>query len=286
MSSTPVDNNLPPIKDLLAIGVIGIVLVLMVYVISVIAPEGGDWHIAYYPAARAFLSGHSPYYAGSYLENPVWICLILAPFGLFSERVGRALFLVVSIFCFYKSFQSVNVPRRWIPMIFLSPQILFGLNLGAIDALVLLAPAVHPILGFLLAMTKPQIGLGYAIYLIVEWIREGKFYSLVIALAASAGGILISIWLGMPFSGRLISSPWNTSLFPYSLLPGIALLFMSIYKKKRELSFIASPMMSPYTAFYSWVVLFMVQKPRYLVWVMIFSWVVYIVWHYASLYAN
>lgn len=266
-----------------AIAAILFTLLISVYAISIIAPQAIDWHSTYYPAARAFISGSTPYYEGGLLENPVWVCILLAPFALFREDISRALFLLASVFAYYKAFQSAGIPRKWIMILFFSPQVLYGLNLGTIDAFVLASPAMPPVLGFLAALTKPQIGIGYAIFLLIDWVREKKLSSLFLALVLGGGGILISLWLGMPFSGRLISVPWNTSLFPYSLIPGIILLITALYLRKREWSLVASPMMAPYLTFHSWVTVFMINKPRYLLFAFTVSWVIYLFWHYTNL---
>ncbi len=260
-----------------------LVFFALVFAISKLSPYARDWHVTYYPAARAFIHGQTPYYEGGYFENPVWVCILLAPFVLFPEEIGRALFLVVSIFAYYLAFHSVGISKKWMLLIFLSPQVLYGINMGTIDAFVLAAPALHPILGFSAALTKPQIGIGYAVFLVFEWIRTKNYRDLLLALILSGGGILISLWLGMPFSGRLISVPWNTSLYPYSLLPGIAILCFALYNRKKELSMVASPMFAPYLTFHSWVTLFMINRPRYLAGIFFLSWAAYLIWHDVNL---
>jgi len=282
MSTTPVDENLFSTKNLFAIGVIIIALIAVIFAISILSPHGIDWRIAYYPAGRACIGGRSPYFESGYFENPIWVCLFLAPFAIFSEAIGRALFLVASVAAYYTAFRSTGVPRKWIPLLFLSPQILYGLNLGSIDALILAAPALPPLAGFLLALAKPQLGLGYLAFLTLEWIRQRDYRSLLLAFSLGGAGILFSIWLGMPFSGRLISAPWNTSLFPYSLPVGIISIWFALRNRDKGLSFIASPMMSPYVGFYSWAVLYMVKKPKYVVAVFVISWAVYLVWYFAN----
>jgi len=127
-------------RNLTAIAVILIALAASVFEISVITPKGVDWHKAYYPTARTCLNGQSPYIEGGYFENPIWMCALLAPFGIFPEAAGLALFLVVSIAGYYAVFYSVGVPKKWIPLILLSPQILTGLNMGSIDTLILQRP--------------------------------------------------------------------------------------------------------------------------------------------------
>ena len=283
MDSTSNKGNMVSQKDMVAMATIIFTLLILIYTISIILPEAIDWHLTYYPSARACISGNTPYYEGGHLENPVWVCVLLAPFALFPEDISRALFLLASIFAYYKAFQSADIPRKWIMILFVSPQVLYGLNMGTIDAFVLASPAMPSVLGFLAALTKPQIGIGYAVFLLIEWIREKNYLSLFWALTLSGGGILISLWLGMPFSGGLISVPWNTSLFPYLLIPGIALLITALYYRKKEWSLVASPMISPYLTFHSWVTVFMINKPRYLLSAFAVSWVVYLFWHYTNL---
>jgi len=264
------------------LGLLALILLYAIHVISERLPPAIDWQIAYYPAAREFISGRSPYYEGGYLENPVWIVLVLAPFAVFPENLSRALFLIASIFAYHAAFKSANIPTRWSILLFISPQVLYGLNLGTIDAFVLAAPAMPGVIGFMAALTKPQIGIGYALYLLVSWIREKKYAEMSAALALSTAGLLISKLLGMPFSGRLIDAPWNTSLFPWSILPGIVLIAAAIFKRTPGLSLMGGPMLAPYLTFHSWVTLFMVDNKRYLMIVFAISWAVYLTWHFSN----
>lgn len=283
MAAVSNEKNISWIKNGAAILVIVLVVFILAFVVSKVSPFAIDWHETYYPAVRAFLNGGTPYYPGSLLENPIWLCVLLAPFAIFPEPLGRGLLLVASLFAYYLAFKNVGLSKGWLILVFLSPQVLYGVNVGTVDAFVLTAPALHPVLGFMVALTKPQIGIGYAAFLIVTWLRDKKYREMTLAFALAGTGILISLWLGMPFSGRLISVPWNTSLYPYSVLPGIALLIYAIFKRYKWESVIASPMLSPYLTFHSWVVLYTVNNPYYLTATFIGSWAIYLVWHFVNL---
>jgi hypothetical protein len=278
-----IDFSNKSITNTMIMTVIVFVVIIFSFIFGEYLPPAYDWHHTYFPAARALLNGGTPYYPGSPLENPIWVCLFLAPFAVFPEPVGQALLLFASVAAYYAGLHGAGLPRKWIPLIFLSPQVLYGISMGTIDSFVFMAPALHPILGFVVALSKPQIGIGFAVFLLVEWVREGKYREMLLALALAGGGILISLWLGMPFSGRLISSPWNTSLYPYSILPGLILLFLAVSKRWKWKSMIASPMLSPYLTFHSWVVLFTVNNPYYLTGMFVFSWAAYLTWHFLNL---
>ena len=271
------------LKNALAVLLIGFIVVFLVITIREYLPFAIDWHLTYYPATHAFTKGETPYYEGSTLENPIWVCILLAPFAIFSEATGRALLLIASIIAYYAAFRNAGLSNKWIVLVFLSPQVLYGINMGTIDAFVLTAPLFHPIFGFMIAITKPQIGIGFIVFLVVEWIRQKKFKEMFIAFLLSGIGIGISIHLGMPFSGRLINVPWNTSLFPYSVLPGLVILALAILKRHKWGSVVASPMLAPYLTFHSWVTLFMINNTYYLSGIFIVSWVSYLIWHYTNL---
>jgi hypothetical protein len=263
--------------------IIIIACVVFVLMISKVSPYAIDWHNTYFPAAQACFHGNTPYYQGSLLENPIWICILLAPFAIFPEAIGRGLFLIASIVAYYMAFQNVGMSKKLTLLIFLSPQVLYGLNTGTMDAFVLIAPILHPILGFMVSLLKPQIGIGYVLFLIVEWIWKKNYRMLFLALILSGAGIFISIWLGMPFSGRLIIAPWNTSLYPYSIPLGLALLGFGIKRHQKWESIVASPMLSPYLTFHSWVTVFMFKNSYYLAGMFSLSWVAYLIWHYLNL---
>lgn len=283
MTSSSNDETVQLIKNGAAIVVIIIATFIFSFVVGKISPFAMDWHHTYYPATRAFIRGKTPYYQGSLLENPIWVCVLLAPFAIFPEALGRGLLVLASVLGYYAALHNAGLPKKWILLVFLSPQILYGVNMGTIDAFVMAAPVFHPILGFMLALSKPQIGIGFAVFLLVEWMREKKYREMLLALILSGGGILISLWLGMSFSGRLISVPWNTSLFPYSIPLGFAMLIFAIVKRRKWEALIASPMLSPYLTFHSWVILFVVNNPYYLIFVSILSWAIYLAWHFANL---
>jgi hypothetical protein len=193
------------------------------------------------------------------------------------------LLLLFSLIAYLAVFRQAGLSRTLLILVMFSPQVLYSLNLGTVDALILAAPALPPVAGFLVAILKPQIGIGYALFLIADWIRGKKYKELLAAVLLGAFGLVVSLQQGMPFSGRLIDAPWNTSLFPYSMLVGIPLLIAGLIKKEWRWTIMASPMLSPYLTFHSWAVLFLHNKSRYLVAVFAFSWIIYLAWHFTNI---
>jgi len=64
--------------------------------VILVAPYGIDWNRNLRPATLAFLHGENPYNIPEFL-NPPWTLVLLAPFALLPEPIGRATLFVVSL---------------------------------------------------------------------------------------------------------------------------------------------------------------------------------------------
>ena len=51
----------------------------------------------------------------------------------------------------------------------------------------------------------------------------------------------------------LYGSTWNSSLWPWALPIGLVLTFASIRERRKDFGMAASPFLSPYLAYHSWV---------------------------------
>ncbi|WP_420627168.1 hypothetical protein, partial [Candidatus Leptofilum sp.] len=77
-------------------------VIILAYFIAPYVPKLADFDQTFYPAVRYFITGKNPYQADynlmvedvpSTFFNPAWTLFILAPFGLFSLEIARALWM-------------------------------------------------------------------------------------------------------------------------------------------------------------------------------------------------
>jgi hypothetical protein len=76
------------------------------------------------------------------------------------------------------------------------------------------------------------------------------FAPVTISLLASF--ILFGNWV-VGRQADLLGSGWNASLWPWALPIGLVLVGLSIRDRRKDFSMAASPFLSPYLAYHSWV---------------------------------
>jgi hypothetical protein len=139
----------------------------------------------------------------------------------------------------------------------LSPPVLHNILNSNIDWLALLGILFPPWIGLFFLVIKPQIGIGVAVFWLVSTWREGGFWKVVRTFApvAIALGLSLIIFGPWPLSSvQTLGFWWNSSLWPVSLPLGLTLLVTAIRKNDIRYAMAASPCLSPYILFHSWVV--------------------------------
>lgn len=112
-------------------------------------PPGIDWRDTYRPAARALLSGKSPYTVDIYFAAP-WALLPLIPFALLPETIGRAVLLLVGLIAFAFTARRLGAKPLSMTAFLLSPPVLHCLLNSNIEWLPLLGAVLPPPRGPLL----------------------------------------------------------------------------------------------------------------------------------------
>ena len=120
-------------------------IIILAYPIAPYVPKLADFDQTFYPAVRYFSTGQNPYQA-DYVEvsggvpasffNPAWTLLILAPFGLFSLEVARALwifFLVGITFAAIYQLKQWGMHAVWYMLLAALPWSLIGVFFWAND---------------------------------------------------------------------------------------------------------------------------------------------------------
>jgi len=232
-------------------------LLLMIFSISAVLylPPAVDWE-TFRPAARALVRGQNPYHVEAF-NNPVWTLVPFIPFAFLPEQVGRGLLFVVAVGTFaYVAFRMGATPIQ-LGLFLVAPPLLHGLLNGNIEWLVLLGVTGAPRIGLFFVLIKPQVGLGIALFWLVDSFRAGGAREVVRVFTPVTVAFLGSFALfdmSQLRAIRLVGDYWNASLWPYSLLPGLYLLYRAVQTRNVKPAIATSPMLSPYALFHSWIV--------------------------------
>lgn len=244
-------------KRLLSIGVVSLLFVVIYFGINQIWPIVGiDWKETFYPAARAVLEGKSPYLVPT-LRNAPWTILLLLPFALFSETAGGILFFIVSFGLYAWTAYRLKASRIALAVFLLSPPVVYGLKMLNVDVFVLIGFTLPASIGLFFVLIKPQMGIAMIPFWLVKAYQQGgvkqavqTFMPVTIALALSF--LLFGNWLSGKQTDLLVSF-WNASLWPWAIPIGVVLLALALRDLRDDFAMAASPFLSPYLAYHSWV---------------------------------
>jgi hypothetical protein len=246
----------------------GFVLIVIFIIISLSVakalPYAVDWHGAYRPGTLLFLQGKSPYDASGYIYPP-WTSLLLIPFAIFPESIGRGMLFSAYLFAIAYTAYKLGGGKISIALILASPPVMHGLLNGTIDAFVILGVILPPWLGLFLLVIKPQLTIGYIIYLLITTYKTGKISRVIrvfgpVFLAYMLSLIVFGLW-PLKFTDA-VGLRQNASLWPLSIPIGLVLLAASFRKDNLRLALAASPFMSPYVLLHSWISAFLALAPR------------------------
>lgn len=241
---------------------------------------GVDWHETFYPATRLLIAGQNPY-AITILHNPFWALLPLVPFALLGEKAGQVAYLAFNFFSYaFVAYKLRAKPIAWTAFL-LSLPVLQAMRVLNVDALVLWGYILPVPVGLFFVLTKPQIGIAIVIYWsFIAW-REGGLKKLAVTFTPVSVALLLSFAMfGNWLTGKtdnLLSSRWNTSLWPWSIPLGIALLYLGLKYRKDKMAISASPMLSPYVTAHSWSIAFigLLENDLFMIGAVVCLWVLF-----------
>ena len=240
-------------KVLTALG-IAVGLIVVSFLAAPFVPPAVDWHISFRPAALTLLSGESPY-DKVYIIHAPWALLMLAPFALFPENVGRVMLLFCGLASYIFIAQRLGAKPIAIIFLLISPVVMHMLLNGNIDWLASFGFVLPPPIGLFFIAIKPQIGIAVAPFWLIEAWRQGGWKQVLRTFAPFTIVLLLSfaifgLWpLG---AVEVTGVSFNASLWPLSIPVGLALFVTAVRKRKIEYAMAASPCLSPYALFYSW----------------------------------
>ena len=240
-------------KTLAAVGLVALVL-LAVWLARFV--PNADWSGTYEGVGRSLLHGQSPYEQPLFV-NPPWAALLVVPFAVLPSELGRGLLLVASVASLTYTAWRLHAPLLAVVALLLSPTAIGSLLAANLDAFVILGLFLPPASGLLLLMIKPQIGLGPAIYHLIDTWRKGRLSGVVrafwpIAIAYSVSALLFPVWLDRMFHKP--ANVWNRTLFPYGIPVGMLLLWLSVRTRNVFWALASAPFLAPYVTFPTYLV--------------------------------
>lgn len=257
-------TNKPSINRDLQVILVVLVFTLLTGLLARFLPPAVDWHGAFRPAALEILHGRSPYNAEGFF-NPPWAAVLLVPFAILPENVGRAVMVIAALAVYAYVAHKLGGNKLTIGLLLLSPPVLHGLLNGNIDWLAVLGVVLPAWLGLFFLAIKPQVGMIVVLFLFfAEWRKGGPLRVLKtflpVGLASVASIAIFGPWfLDIPTVDEIVI---NASLLPLALPIGLALTVTAIRKNEIRYSMIASPMLSPYLLLHSWIGAFLALAPK------------------------
>jgi len=245
-----------------------VVLVILIGVMSLLSNRiggGPDWYLTHRPASLAVLHGQSPYSINdepgrdgrSYFFNPPWTVIPLLPLAMLPPELSRAAFIVVGLLAYGYAAWRLGGSVLTVVLFLLSPPVLMNLWNANIDWLVILGFALPPQIGLFFVTTKPQMAFGVVLFWFVQALREGGIRSVVRIFGPFTLVTLISLamfgmWPLLSLQVEFASSA-NASLWPLSIPLGLVGLAAAFKEEKVEFAMAASPFLTPYIVFHSYV---------------------------------
>jgi len=238
-------------------------------------PVGGDFQY-FYHAAQAVARGVSPYTVPGFY-SPIHAALLYVPLTAFDMDTAFRVHGVLSLTVFMLALRRWSSARVMV-LLLASPSLWTSAQYGNLEFWPVLALLLPTQAALLAALVKPQIGFVLVVWLAWREYKSGGWQSAVKAVAPAALVVGVSLWQGMHF-GDVTAQPWNTSLWPLSMLPGIVLAVAALIKGVPALALAAGPLLSPYVNGMSWVALLpaAAKSMRWAALVVSFQWLVFLV---------
>lgn len=243
---------LPVVATILLIGLFAALVVLY----TTLFPYN-DFFNFIRPNILLFWQGQDPYLGpGPY--NPPWLYVLLGPLLAVPIPMGAAILTMLNFlsltWVLYRNKASLPV----FVLILFSPVTLSLVMTANVDGMLLLGALLPPQWGLFLVLSKPQLGLGIALYWAWEAFREGGIRRLIKVVAPVTVAFLLSFAIYGIYILRgmsLLSAGWNVNgpLFPYLLVPALILLLAALRHSQISLSYGVGPLISPYATPNSYV---------------------------------
>ena len=143
--------------------------------------------------------------------SPIWVLIPLIPFSFLPDAIGLDLILALS-FLAYLTLGYKLKARPWAMMLFLlSPAVIYSIRQTQIESFVILGFLLPAPIGLFFALAKPQIGMGIAMYWLVEAWRTGGIQSVIktftpICIALLLNFLIYGNWIKVRMSAVVIAA--------------------------------------------------------------------------------
>lgn len=212
-----------------------------------------DWYNVWKPATYNLLHGISPYKTYGFY-SPGWLLLVFIP--IYPLAYAPTLLLFAALISYVVMARYMGANRLSLVLFMTSPMILLTLALGNIEWLVFLGLLMPPSWGLFFVTLKPQVGIGVALFWLIEAARQEPVRAIKTAIPITVVLFLsIMLWGFWP---RVMQTPLddeglNTAvLFPYSIIIGVILMIVALRTHDVRYALAASPFFSPYVIFHAW----------------------------------
>jgi hypothetical protein len=256
-------SKLPIQMQIMIVGLAAIALIVMLTLLAPHLDTGVDWFEAQRPATRAVLRGQSPYSingindTNAYFFNPPWTVILLLPIAILPPNLSYAVFVVAAMASYIYAAVKMGMSFRVMFLFLLSPPVLMGLVNANIDWLVVLGFALPPQIGLFFISVKPQMALMVGVFWLYMAFVQGGIKEVVrvfgpFTLVTLLSFVVFGVWPLFSLDVRLGSSA-NASLWPVSIPFGLVAMAAAIKERKQEWAMLASPLLTPYLVFHSYV---------------------------------
>lgn len=248
------------------IGILSIVLAVCVlwtaaYLLSVNREFGVDWHIVFRPAALELASGRSPYGLNipdnvMRFYNAPWTLLPLLPIALLPPAVGQATMVTLIIVSLVYVAYRFDASPTAILAFMLSIPVLLTLDNLNLEFMVLLGLILPPQIGLFFLVVKPQMSIGYIVYLAYkQWKEGGIRQAAKVFWPVSVATLLSFIPFGFWPRWMLVANEVHDSnIWPVGLVIGFSFLYLAITNEDERKAITSSPFLSPYVSPMSWMI--------------------------------
>ncbi|MHB0922624.1 MAG: hypothetical protein ACYC3H_01495 [Bellilinea sp.] len=215
-----------------------------------------DWKGAFRPAALAMLEGRSPYDA-KMVFNPTWVFLPMIPLALLPVDLSSTIMFLVPFVGYAFAAYKFRARPGNILIFLANPLVYFGATVANIDWMIPLGAALPPQIGLFFVLSKPQIGIGIALFWLFEAYQSGGIKQVIKVFAPVTLVLITSTIVYGPYflnGSEVIGAWWNFSLWPYAIPIGVALIISAIKNRDFMLAVASSGFLSPYLAPQSWAI--------------------------------